>query len=187
MARARVVGCGDLVTWRVPLDGADALAGGFDRRLGLTPVGRAVGAGPTPRSGVDALAGVVSLLGMGADAGVHDLDALARAHVARHVDVLVGRDGGIRPETVLRPDGAPVSTADLSDGWARRQAWGVLRLAVAGQRWGGGFTDAGCPAARWWLARFGQEVPVAVLGRPGSPVETSAAVITAAGLLTCPR
>ncbi|MDG4782367.1 hypothetical protein O7614_22145 [Micromonospora sp. WMMD961] len=176
--------CGDVLAGRVARDGAAALADSFDPGLGLVPVGGAFGAGPTPRAGVDALAGTVSLLAMAADAGAHDLDSLARTHVERHVELLVGADGGIRPEAVLSPDGMPVGGAEFSDGWARGQAWGLLGVAVAARRWGGGFTDAGCRVARWWLARFGQQVPVAVLGRPASPVDTSAAVIAAAGLLT---
>ncbi|RLP94710.1 hypothetical protein EAD89_03485 [Micromonospora sp. BL4] len=176
--------CEDTSARRVALDGAGALAGAFDGRLGLIPVGGALGAGPAPKAGVDALAGTVSLLGMAADAGRDDLDGLARSHAERHMQLLVGADGHIWPEVLLRPDGTPVDEAPSSVVWARGQAWGVLGLAACALRWGGDFTEAGCRAARWWVEQVGQSVPVAVLGRPGTPVDTSAAVITAAGLLT---
>ncbi|MDG9675833.1 hypothetical protein [Micromonospora sp. DH14] len=176
--------CADALARRIALDGADALAGAFDGNLGLIPVGDAFGAGPAPKAGVDALAGTVSLLTMAAHAGRHDLDRLARAHAERHVQVLVGVDGRIRPEVLLHADGAPVDEAPSSAVWARGQAWGVLGLAACARQWGGDFTEAGCRAAQWWLDQVGHDVPATVLGRPGTPVDTSAVVITAAGLLT---
>ncbi|SCF18922.1 unsaturated chondroitin disaccharide hydrolase [Micromonospora haikouensis] len=176
--------CADTSARRVALDGADALAGAFDGRLGLIPVGNAFGAGPLPKAGVDALAGTVSLLRMAADAGRYHLDGLARSHADRHVQLLVGGDGRIQPEVLLRPDGTPVDESSPSAAWARGQAWGVLGLAACARQWGGDFTKAGCRAGQWWLEQVGHTVPVAVLGRPATPVDTSAAAITAAGLLT---
>ena len=165
------------------LDGAVALAAGFDRRLGVIPVGTAFGAGPEPRAGVDALGATVALLGFAADAGRHDLEELARAHAGRHLELLVGADGRVRPEVALRADGAAATEATPPQVWARGQAWGVLGSAAAARRWGGEFTDAACRTARWWLDQVGTGVPPAVLGRPDVPVDTSAAAVVAAGLL----
>lgn len=177
--------CGDEVARRVARDGAVALAAGFDGRLGLIPVGTAFGADATPRAAVDALAGTVSLLGWVADDGDrHDLDGLARRHTDRHVDLLVDGHGRIRPEVILRPDGTAVEEEGPPGLWARGQAWGVLGLAAAAHRWGGGYADAACRAARWWRESAGTRIPAAVRGRSGAPVDTSAAAIAAAGLLT---
>ncbi|MEU8264981.1 hypothetical protein AB0C02_30755 [Micromonospora sp. NPDC048999] len=177
--------CGDVDARRIALEGAQALAASFDRRLGLIPVGTAFGVDGPPRAGVDALAGTVALLGWAADAGRYGLDALARAHVARHVELLVGDDGQVRPEVWLDPDGTPADDGDGSPGvWARGQAWGVLGLAVAARRWGGDFTTAAVDVARWWLDQAGTDVPGAVIGRAEAPPDTSAAAIAAAGLLT---
>jgi unsaturated chondroitin disaccharide hydrolase len=176
--------CGDVAARRVALDGAVALAAGFDGGLGLIPVGTAFGADATPRAAVDALAGTVSLLGWTADAGRYELERLARCHTGRHMLLLVDDHGRVRPKVTLRPDGTAVEEDGPPEVWARGQAWGVLGLSVAARRWGGGYADVARRVAQWWLDNMGTRVPAAVLGRSGAPVDTSAAAIAAAGLIT---
>ena len=170
---------GDPLAAKVAGHGRGALSRSFDATQQLVPFGSAWDTGdhpaPGPRAVIDPMAGVMALL----SSGPPPLRALARAHAARHVELCLAADGAVHPEVSLRNRRA------TGPGWARGQAWGLLGFAVAARDAGTEFAEPARRSARWWLERVSPgEVPHAVLGDRSSPVDTSAATIAAAGLLT---
>ncbi|HKR50478.1 MAG TPA: glucuronyl hydrolase, partial [Pseudonocardiaceae bacterium] len=170
---------GDAVAAEVATLGRDALASAFDVGQQLVPFGSAFDAPDRPALGpravIDPLAGIVALL---AD-GPPDLRAVAQAHAARHVELCLDPDGAVHPEVSLTSGHATAS------GWARGQAWGMLGFAVAARDAGAEFAEPARRSAVWWLERVRPgETPHAALSDPTSPVDTSAAAIAAAALLT---
>ncbi len=170
---------GDPAAAEVATLGRGALACAFDGGQQLVPFGSAFDTpdrpAPGPRAVIDPLAGIVALL---AD-GPPDLLPLARAHAARHVELCLDPDGAVHPEVSLSSGRAAAS------GWARGQAWGMLGFAVAARDAGAEFAEPARRSAGWWLERVHPDaVPHAALADPTSPVDTSAAAIAAAALLT---
>ncbi|GGJ83073.1 glucuronyl hydrolase [Pilimelia anulata] len=199
--------CGDDLAESVALAGARALVGAFDARYGAVPVGTAFTRDPRPRVGIDALGAVVALLGWAADRGMAGADGVGRAHAGTTVRLLLADDGRVGPEMALpraaagrtggrESGGDPGGPAGVghspgadgrAGGWARGQAWGVLGTANAARRWPE-FAGPARRAAAYWRRRTTPGVaPPAYLSAepPGAgPVDTSAAVIAAAGLWT---
>jgi unsaturated chondroitin disaccharide hydrolase len=111
--------------------------------------------------------------------GPPDLRRLAWAHATRHVELCLAADGAVRPEVSLP------SRHASEPSWARGQAWGMLGFAVAARDCGAEFAEPARHSATWWLERVQPgSTPHAALGDPTSPVDTSAAAIAAAALLT---
>lgn len=176
---------GDLVAAEVATLGCGALAAAFDPAHQLVAFGSAFDspgrAAPGPRAVIDPLAGIVALLCDGA-ATRAGLRPLARAHAARHVELCLAPDGGVHPE-VAPATGRPGS--GQGGGWARGQAWGMLGFAVAARDLGTEFAEPARRSAGWWLERVSPgRAPHAGWGDPTSPLDTSAATIAAAALLT---
>ncbi|MFY1632783.1 hypothetical protein ACN27F_05735 [Solwaraspora sp. WMMB335] len=173
--------CADDEAAAAALTGARALATSFDGRLGVFPVGSAFGGSTDePRLGVDALAAVVALM-CWADQSVPGAQGLAGRHAATCRRMLVAPDGQVCAERAL-PARLPPPVRDRV--WARGHAWGMLGFAVAAERLGDGFLDVALRTADWWLASVPTQIPLAVLGRPDAPPDTSAAAIAAAALWT---
>lgn len=173
---------GDPVAAETAALGGAAVAAAFDPGHRLVPFGTAFDPADAParapRAVIDPLAGIVALLCDPATAPP-GLRPLARAHAERHVELCLAADGGVHAEARL-PAG-PVS----GRGWARGQAWGMLGLAVAARDLDAGFAEPARRSAAWWLERADPgATPHAVLADPASPVDTSAAAIAAAALLT---
>ncbi|MGQ0776222.1 MAG: glucuronyl hydrolase [Pseudonocardiales bacterium] len=191
---------GDLVAAEVATLGGAALAAAFDFRHQLVPFGSAFdrpGRPPRPRAVIDPLAGVVALLcgGAAARAGRRQL---ARAHAARHVELCLSPNGAVRSEVALRASGGGSARAGRGERarvprgggaagrpWARGQAWGMLGFAVAARDLDAEFAEPARRCAAWWLEQVGAGgIPHAVLADPICPLDTSAAAIAAAALLT---
>lgn len=179
---------GDLVAAEVATLGSGALAAAFDSRHQLVPFGSAFDRpdqSPRPRAVIDPLAGVVALLSGGAAARA-GLRPLARAHAARHVELCLSPEGAVRSEVALRLARGGSARAPVGGRrWARGQAWGMLGFAVAARDLDAEFAEPAQRSAAWWLDHVGPgEIPHAVLADPICPLDTSAAAIAAAALLT---
>ncbi|WP_203907396.1 hypothetical protein [Rhizocola hellebori] len=155
--------CGDATAAKIATAGARAVATSFDPRWGLIPVGTAFTQDRIPRAGVDALAGVVTLLSW---AGQTEL---ADRHTARLAALCVDQAGKVCAEVSLA--GAP---SDVR-AWDRGHAWAMLGFAVAANHLGEAHLGVATKTAEWWLTH-----------RP-LPDDTSAAAIAAAALLTLPH
>lgn len=181
---------GDPVAAGVAALGRGALVAAFSSGQQLVPFGsafppaQASGQAPgqasgqpasEPRAVIDPLAGIVALIA----GGPPGLRPLARAHAARHVELCLTPGGAIRPEVSLR------TGRSTGSGWARGQAWGMLGFAVATRDIGTEFAEPARRSADWWLTRVRpSKAPHAALADHTSPVDTSAAAIAAAALLT---
>ncbi|MFF0430995.1 sugar ABC transporter permease [Streptomyces sp. NPDC004327] len=166
---------------------AKAALAAWDPALGLVPWGAALG-GPRLRARADGVPGLVPLLACAGDEG----RAAASAHLHRHLDLCLTREGSWRPRPAWRWDvarGGWAAEADPAPGWSRGEAW--LLLAVAdgllradGPSW---HTDRLATDAQRLLLRGefldGPVVPPAEAGAPEGPPDTSAAAIAAVALL----
>lgn len=154
---------GDATAATVAAVGADALAGSFDPRWGLIPVGTAFDNDARPRAAVDALGGVVTLLSWAGELQPAD------RHTARLAALCVEPDGAVHAEVPLTgavPEAKP---------WARGQAWAMLGFSVAAQRLGSQthLCTAASTADLWMIQQ-------------ADPSDSSSAAIAAAALLTLP-
>ncbi|GAA1914889.1 sugar ABC transporter permease [Streptantibioticus ferralitis] len=180
--------CGDDTALAVALEGAEALAASYDERLGLIPLGTALGQGPDGRSAtaIDSVAAVTALLSWASrTAGRPRLLDLARGNAVRHRDLCLMDDGGVRAGVALAPvAGQEPSGAHPAGGWSRGQAWGILSFATAARALHmPEFTSAAGEAARYWAKHAATAVPSWSFTDPGGPRDTSAAAIAAVGLL----
>jgi unsaturated chondroitin disaccharide hydrolase len=173
---------GDLVAAEVAAHGSGAVAAAFEPAHRLVPFGSAFDAPDRPARGpravIDPLAGIVALL-CGSAPIREGLAPVACAHATRHVELCLSADGGVHPEVELATGRAK------ERGWARGQAWGMLGFAVAARDLGAEFAEPARRSAAWWQERVDPAAtPHTVLADPTSPVDTSAAAIAAAALLT---
>ncbi|MGH3941013.1 MAG: glucuronyl hydrolase [Pseudonocardiaceae bacterium] len=178
---------GDLVAAEVATLGCGALAAAFDSAHQLVPFGSAFDHPHRPlkpRAVIDPLAGVVALLSGGAAARA-GLRPLARAHAARHVELCLSSEGAVRSGVFLSREKAGRGGLTGVPSWARGQAWGMLGFAVAARDLDVEFAEPARRSALWWLERVGTSgIPHAVPADPTCPLDTSAAAIAAAALLT---
>ncbi|WSP93882.1 sugar ABC transporter permease [Streptomyces sp. NBC_01233] len=171
---------------------ARACLSAYDPELGLVPWGDALG-GPRLLARVDGVPGMVPLLaGAGAEGA-----AAAAGHLHRHLDLCLGAGGERRPwlwPARLFDEGAGWQRCDEpAPGWSRGQAWLLLAVADALTRPDtvGGDCARLDEAAEQLLSQgevlSGRLVPPAGASRPGGPLDTSAAAITAVALLKLAR
>ncbi|MFI5492394.1 hypothetical protein [Actinoplanes sp. NPDC051859] len=155
--------------------GAQALAASASAS-GVIAVGSTYHPADPGRVSIDTLAAVVALLDHTGRAG------LAARHAAALAGLLVNERGAVVPHT----------GAGADPGWSRGHAWGLLGFAVAADRLdrqvaaghsGVPFREVAERVAGRWLSRHGHGVPLATSDGSG-PVDTSAAMIAAAGLWT---
>ncbi|MFY1702912.1 hypothetical protein ACN28G_14385 [Micromonospora sp. WMMA1923] len=175
-------GARDPATRQLALAGAAALVDAFDDRYGLIPAAAVPRSGFGARVGVEGLGCTVRLLGFAADEGHHEFDVLAGWHVDRLVGLLLDPDGRARREVRLPPVASRTSTRSDVDAGPHAQAWALLGLTAAASRWGR-FVLPARRAGLWWLEHFGTRVPAVPLKDSAGAVDTSAAVVAAAGLL----
>lgn len=160
---------------------ARACLDAYDPALGLVPWGTAFG-GPREVARVDALPGLVRLLGFagpgGPDAARAQMDLLLR---------LTAGGGEPRPAWAALPDGTWVPHPDPPAGWSRTPAWLALALADAAHAGRAPRVDGPPP---WTHPALGDRfavgspaVPPASALRPGGPPDTSAAAIEAVAAL----
>ncbi|WP_435186712.1 sugar ABC transporter permease [Streptomyces sp. bgisy126] len=165
---------------------AKAAVGAFDTDLGLVPWGAALG-GARLQARTDGVPGLVPLLASAGPEG----QAAAVAHLHRHLDLCLPREGTGRPQPTWRWDEAHGWTAEAepAPGWTRGEAWLLLAVADA-------LLLADVPS--WRADRLsrvaerllmdcamlvGPLVPPADVGHADGPLDTSAAAITAVALL----
>ncbi|GEB61259.1 hypothetical protein GCM10017674_77530 [Streptomyces gardneri] len=164
---------------------AKAAAGAFDPELGLVPWGAALG-GARLRARTDGIPGLVPLLASAGPEG----QAAAAAHLHRHLDLCLPREGAGRPRPAWRWDETRgwTAEADPAPGWTRGEAWLLLAVADAllladAPSWR---TDRLTRAAELLLAEcamlVGPLVPPTDAHQADSPLDTSAAAITAVAL-----
>ncbi|MFF9047305.1 sugar ABC transporter permease [Streptomyces parvulus] len=145
----------------------------FDPELGLVPWGSAFG-GPRLMARVDGVPGMVPLL------ATVDAEAAA-SHLRRHLDLCQNSRSSSWSWLHTEATGW-TACADPAPGWSRGPAWLLLALAEGASLLAddalAGLADALMPAS---------SVPLADSARSGSPVDTSAAAITALALLRLGR
>ncbi|WP_239137716.1 hypothetical protein [Sphaerisporangium rufum] len=159
---------------------AQACLDAFDPTLGMVPWGTAFG-GPRELARVDALPGLVPLLGLAGPPG----DAAAGAQLRLQLDLT---DDAAVPAWARRPDGTWRPHPEPPSGWSRTIGW--LALACADAAHTGQVLPPGelrqilarpCVAARF--APGSPAVPPASAVRRGGPPDTSAAAIEAVAAL----
>ncbi|MET7905456.1 sugar ABC transporter permease [Streptomyces sp. NPDC005355] len=145
----------------------------YDAALGLVPWGSAFG-GPRLLARVDGVPGMVPLL------ATVDAQA-AESHLRHHLELCLGKGDFGWSWRYERPAGW-VPGDDPPPGWSRGRAWLLLAVADAVHRFGADdlsdITSHLIPA---------HTIPPADETHPGSPLDTSAAAITAVALLKLGR
>ncbi|MGE0801236.1 MAG: hypothetical protein AB7O55_23190, partial [Lautropia sp.] len=180
------------------LSAAESLAGQFDERLDLIPLGRdaeEAGAVGAAFSSIDSLQAVPLLQWASRQTGDPAYADKAARHATRVLDIHCRADGSIIQSSQLDPaDGGLIrhfthkGISDLSV-WGRAQAWGMLyaALAFAFDPRQAGWLQHATGAADWWLAH----VPPSMIAYwdfddpaiPAAPIDTAATSIACAALL----
>ncbi|MFF1688368.1 MULTISPECIES: sugar ABC transporter permease [unclassified Streptomyces] len=159
---------------------ARACRDAYDAELGLVPWGSAFG-GPRLMARVDGVPGMVPLL------ATVDTRA-AEAHLRRHLELCLGEDSFAwswryeRPARSGPARGGWVPCDDPPPGWSRGRAWLLLAVADAVHHLD---ADDLADVTRHLIPP--RAVPSADATRPGGPLDTSAAAITAVALLKLGR
>lgn len=183
---------GDPVARDLRVRAGRACTAAFDPELGAVPWGSAFG-GPRMLLRVDGVPGTAPLLAAAGPAG----ERAAAAHLERHLDLCLGEDGAVIPAWRFERETGPRRCEDPPVGWSRGRAWLLLaaadavhrpavprrlreRCAAAAQLLAGGTTGAAPP-----LVPYDREPGAGT--RPGGPLDTSAAAITAVALLKLGR
>lgn len=163
---------------------ARACLAAMDPELGLVPWGSAFG-GPRLLARADGVPGMVPLLASAGPPG----NAAALSHLQRHVELCLSEEP-LRP--AWRHEGAAgwQPCEEPPPGWSRGSAWlllavadGLTRLTVTPLEMARLKVAAHRLAAHWIQPHGGSLIPPAEPGRPGSPLDTSAAAIAAVALL----
>ncbi|MEX1134574.1 MAG: hypothetical protein WED83_07010 [Acidimicrobiia bacterium] len=202
---------GDAALTQVGLDGADAMRTLFDERAGQIPIGDYQtwpSFGPKLRSSmpadrrnvaaVDAIHTSVPILWR-----AHELTQepeyreIAEAHVARHIDWHIRKDGSTTQMTQFEiATGLPLETfnplAASPDGcWSRGLAWNIAGLAEAYvHTQDSAVLETLRLSARYYRGKADPELIPSwdlALPRPHAYVDASAAAVTAYGLLLLKR
>ncbi|MFF4951130.1 sugar ABC transporter permease [Streptomyces chattanoogensis] len=169
---------GDEAAGGLRAEAARACLAAYDAERGLVPWGGAFG-GPRLLARADGVPGLVPLLAHAPGGG----KAAARGHLVRHLGLCLAEDPP-RPAWRSRPNGAWAACSEPAPGWSRTAAW--LLLAVAdGIHWceEGELGAAVRELTALRLAPGAPVVPPAQDGRPGGPVDTSAAAVEAVAAL----
>jgi len=140
---AQALGC--RAAWAVAADYRSDLGGWL---LGAGMGGGAHGARTLD---VDALAPTLSLLHVPADA---QLALMARSHLDLCLRTLATPSGAWAAQASMEADGQlhPVAPG----AWARGQAWALLGLAEAVERYGAEYAEAARQAGEYWLQYWGE-------------------------------
>ena len=153
---------GEATARDLALEAAERLAGDFDPRLGLIPLGveaeeaHTVGA---DEANIDGLAAVPLLLFAAAATGDASLGDRALRHTRRSAELCVRDDGSVVQSVSLDPDtGEPVRTythKGVSDSstWTRAQAWAMQFLTHAGRHMPeqDSVIKAAARVTDWWI------------------------------------
>ncbi|MCA1700442.1 MAG: glycoside hydrolase family 88 protein [Actinobacteria bacterium] len=187
---------GDAHARETALVGARGLARSYQSAALLIPLGNAFGESPDVarlETNIDGVPGGVPLLMWAHQrGGDSSLEAIARAHVARAVELFVRADGSVCQSASIAPETGEVLRRYTHKGlhadstWARGQAWAMLGFAQA-TRWVDEFAEAALRVSDWWVDHL-PESGVALwdfddptITRP--VLDTSATAIAAAALL----
>jgi unsaturated chondroitin disaccharide hydrolase len=184
----------DQVGRAVALEGALGLAGLYNPRVRLVPLGREA-EDYTPGRGeasISSVAGGAPLLFWAAtEIGDPSLEGLAAANAERHAELCVRPDGSVSQSLSFDPDTGRVLRLHTPWGlredstWARAQAWAMLGFAQAAH-WRPALRDVTAQVADWWLGHAPED-GIAPWdfddAGPGTDRDTSATAIAAASLL----
>ncbi|OEV31317.1 sugar ABC transporter permease [Streptomyces nanshensis] len=156
----------------------------MDPELGLVPWGSAFG-GPRLLARADAVPGMVPLLSSTRPGG----DAAALSHLERHLELCLSQEP-LRPAWRYGAASGWEPCDEPAPGWSRGSAWLLLAVADGLARLAPGHgaesrlnTAAVRLTAHWMRPPDGSLIPLAEPGRPGSPLDTSAAAVAAVALL----
>jgi len=187
----------DQTAAEVACEGARALAGTFNPRARVIPVGARSeeehSMGPQHVT-IDGLVGTLPLLTWAAGAsGEPELREVAKQDALGHIAFCLREDGSVSQSAEFDPRSGELLRRYTHKGlhanstWARAQAWAILAFAVGARC----FPEereilrAACRAAAWWIARAsGDDIVAWDFDAPaGSFRDSSASAIAAAGLL----
>ena len=189
--------CNDREARDLALEAARALAGMYNPRAGVLPLGTAfeeVSNVGKAEAEIDMVQAVALLMWSSREIGDDSLREIALSHARRHIEFCLRPDGSICQSASFNAEtGAMLrryTHKGLSDSstWARAQAWGMLGWALAAQ-WCDdlSFLEPAGKAADWWI----EHVPADRIAFwdfndpaiPDTNRDTSATAIAAASLL----
>lgn len=191
---------GDRDAHGLAMSGAKGLATMFNpgaRLIGLgSEAEEASSVGPS-EANIDALPGTIPLLFTAAKGLAESYDAIARQHLAQHIELCVRSDGSVCQSATFAPDTGELVRRYTHKGssddstWARAQAWAMLGLAQGLARGAHEHAATAARVAHWWIAHAPAD-RVAYWdfddpAIPAAPRDTSATAIAAASMLKLSR
>ncbi len=158
----------------------NALIAAYDPLLACVPLGTALGGGVNGQFTltVDGWASLIDLL-------TYRNDPQHAALARQHTDTLLAAcatDTGAFYTDAHYIDGHFQTTGQAGD-WSRGQAWAMLGVTKAAQRWGEPYLSVAKSAAHYWLASRPQAIVLNRLSEKTGLVDLSAAVIASLAML----
>lgn len=159
---------------------ADALVSSYQEDLACMPLGSAQGGGKEGRQriNIDALAATIQLLGR-SQKQMHQ--KVLRQHADTLIGVLAGHNGAYHAHAQFK-DGHFQTQGQAGD-WSRGQAWMMLALSRAAERWGEPYLTQALQAFEYWR-QSRSPLPLNRLSQPEAWLDPSAAVIAALAMLS---
>lgn len=159
---------------------ADALVSTYREDMACIPLGMAQGGGKEGRRriNIDALAATIQLLGH-SQKQTHQ--EVLRQHTDTLISVLAGHNGAYHAHAHFY-DGHFQTQGQAGD-WSRGQAWAMLALSRAAERWGEPYLTQALQAFEYWR-QSRPALPLNRLSQPEALHDSSAAVIAALAMLS---
>jgi unsaturated chondroitin disaccharide hydrolase len=158
----------------------NALIAAYDPQLACVPLGTALGGGVKGQLTltVDGWASLIDLLTYRNDS---QHAALARQHTDTLLAACATGTGAFYSDAHYI-DGHFQTTGQAGD-WSRGQAWAMLGVTKAAQRWGEPYLSMAKAAAHYWLASRPQAIVLNRLSEQNALVDLSATVIASLAML----
>jgi unsaturated chondroitin disaccharide hydrolase len=165
---------------QIATEATKALVASYDTKLQCMPLGTALGGGETGKQTitVDGLASLIDLL---TSQGDREQEAIAKQHTDTLLAACLTETGAFHSEAHY-VDGYFQAT-DIAGDWSRGQAWAMLGLTSAAQRWGEPYLTLARSACHYWLDSR-QPLALNRLSEPTGLNDPSATVIAALAMLT---
>jgi len=162
----------------------DALISSYDEQMQCIPLGTAMGGGKDGARclSIDTFSSLVQLLSF--ETSQHN-EAIAQQHTNTLLNACFTQEGAFHSHARYNLEQQHFQPTDVAGQWSRGQAWGMLGLSQAAQRWGEPYLSQARMACEYWQnTRADDDLPPNQLAQANGACDPSAAIVAALAMLT---